>query len=356
MKKFVGSLVLATSIIVPFASQSAFASSEFNVQSAIVSSVEEKISERISKGFSEFEDLKAGKQIELLDENNTVTKTHVELVNLKNQLSGYMVVDHAQNYEIVEFALGDVHPLQNITSNSVYYLGPLAYAELLDDTKLKYVQTNDTFEKSELKEIKKKIENLKKYEESTGISAFNVTDYSYKVISSVPDYQQNNNTSMENDCVPTSAANVLMYWRNNGYSNISPTNSWTTVANRIGVIMGHSDSTGVSRSEIVPGLKTFLAERGYSSTFTITRDTTPTFAEMKSLINGGDPSMLSTNGWITQSGGHNVTLVGYEEYYDPAKIKWFRSVIVRDNWGSTPKDVWFQFGAEDVDDIYKIVK
>jgi len=161
---------------------------------------------------------------------------------------------------------------------------------------------------------------------------------------------------MKNDCVPTSAANVLMYWDKNGFPNMSSTNSWKTVANRIGVIMGHTDSSGVSRSKIVSGLKSFIKERGYSSSFTISRDTTPTFKEMKTLINGGDPSMMSTNGWQTQKGGHNITLVGYEEYYDLGKFKWYRSVIVRDNWGSTPKDVWFSFNSVDVDDIYKIVE
>ncbi len=143
-----------------------------------------------------------------------------------------------------------------------------------------------------------------------------------------------------------------MYWDKNGFSNMSSNNNWKSVANRIGTIMGHTNSSGVSRSKIVPGLQKYIKERGYANSFTISRDTSLSFSKMKTLIKNGNPSMMSTNGWITQTGGHNITLVGYEEYYATFKFKWYRSVIVRDNWKSTPKDVWFLYGSEDVDDIY----
>lgn len=366
MKKVIASLILLVALFVlsPVGqAASASTSSDSNIQNAVVTSVEGKISERVSKGFNEFNGLKVGKQISLLDENNQATKTLVELVNSNNQLSGYMIVDHTQNFEVVEFALGNVHPLQSTTSNNVYYLGPLAYAESVGNN-MKDVKTNTLFEKNKLQEVKKvKLEKLKATNNEMNVSAINTksatstkTNYSYKLLSDVPDYQQSANTSMNNDCVPTSAANVLMYWRNKGYTNISPSNSWIEVANRIGVIMGHSNTNGVSRSKIVPGLVTFLTEKGYASSFNVSRDYDPTFAEMKDLINAGNPSMMSANNWMNSSGGHNITLVGYEEYYDTTTSKWSRYVIVRDNWESTPKDVWFAFASQDIDDIYKLEK
>lgn len=355
MRKSIVFLVVSFFIIMSFNTKPTFAADD-SLNATIQLSVEQKITERINRGFDEFSGLRPGKHYSMYDENSFISKTLVELINETNSLSGYMVVDH-DNFDIVEFSLGDTHPLQNIYSNMIYYLGPVSYAVTINSNELKELKSDQVYNKTELQNLKK--ESLKKslvLEEPPGISTQNITDYSYKVINGVPDYQQNDNTSMNNDCVPTSAANVLMYWRNNGFSNISTTNSWKTVANRIGVIMGHTDADGVSRSRIVPGLKTFLQEVGYSNSFTISRDTTPTFPELRALVNGGDPSMLSVNGWNGTKGGHNITLVGYEEYYDPAKIRWYQSVIVRDNWASTPKDVWFQFNTEDIDDIYKIVR
>ena len=57
-----------------------------------------------------------------------------------------------------------------------------------------------------------------------------------------------------------------------------------------------------------------------------------------------------------KKGGIILLQLDMKNNYDLGKLKWFSSVIVRDNWGSTPKDVWFSFGSQDVDDIYKIVK
>lgn len=305
----------------------------------------------------EFNDLNPGKQYLMKDENELANKTLIELINSNNELGGYMVVDHEQEYEVIEFAVGEVHPLQEVSTEEIYYLGPVSYAEKVSENELKDLKTDVLFDVAELNNIKTwKEANRIQSELEEDISPSNVTDYEYKLISAVPDYQQSNNTSMENDCVPTSAANVMMYWDSKGFPNISPKDNWKTVANRIGKIMGHTDSSGVSRSEIVPGLKKFLSERGYSSSFTISRDTSPTFNEMRSLIKNGDPSMMGTDGWMDQKGGHNITLVGYEQYYNPGKVKWYKSVIVRDNWKSTPKDVWFQFNSEDVSNIYKIVK
>ncbi|MCZ8540270.1 C39 family peptidase [Psychrobacillus psychrodurans] len=353
MKKTLCTLLLAIPLTFSMGNYSTLAASDSLNGKSVTVSVEDKIKERINRGFIEYSDLKPGKQFKLKDEYEKITKSLVELIDSKGQLGGYMVVDHDKDYEIIEFAVGDVHPLQDVSTQEIYYLGPLSYAEKVSSTQLKDLKTKQNFEKTELARLIAKNKATVLEEDNT---PYAIVDYSYKVINAVPDYQQSDNSNMDNDCVPTSAANVLMYWDANGFSNISPTNSWTSVANRIGTIMRHTDSDGVSRSNIVTGLQTFLKERGYSSSFSISRDTTPTFPEMKTLINGGDPSMMSTNGWITQTGGHNITLVGFEEYYDQGKIKWFRSVIVRDNWGSTPKDVWFTFGSEDVDDIYKIVK
>lgn len=326
----------------------------------IIESIERKIIERIQLGHKGFDDLNVGKIIKLKDQEGVISKALVELININKDLSGYMIVDMDMNYEIVEFALGDVHPLMDLDKqDDLYYLGPLSYAKSIEKNQLLELRTDQVISKDDIKNLKEKRINMynepQKFPVQTTANT-NVSNYDYKLISSVPDYQQSDNTSMDNDCVPTSAANVLMYWDKNGFSNMSSNNNWKTVANRIGTIMGHTNSSGVYRSKIVPGLQKYIKERGYANSFTISRDTSPSFSKMKTLIKNGNPSMMSTNGWITQTGGHNITLVGYEEYYATFKFKWYRSVIVRDNWKSTPKDVWFLYGSEDVDDIYKIVK
>jgi hypothetical protein len=180
-----------------------------------------------------------------------------------------------------------------------------------------------------------------------------ITDYDYTLISGVPDYQQNDNDNMENDCVPTSGANVMMYWDSHGYGNIT-TGTWITVANRLGTIMGHSDLGGVDRDDIVLGLITFISERGYSSSFSVDRDYFPSFSDIDSQIESSNPLMMSVNSWMGQNSGHNITAVGTESYYDTSTFSWSEYVIVHDNWGSTGTDVWISFNSAGIDDLYKV--
>jgi len=325
---------------------------------SIVNAVESKIDQRVNLEFEGFNGLESGKIIKMKGANHKFTRALVELDDSNEDLGGYMIVEDTDNgLHVTEFALGDVHPLQDIKSSSVYYLGPLGYYENLGNGKVKDLKTNKKLDFNKLDVNDSSTEQTVTYSNNIdSTSSSNVSDYEYKHMDSVPDYIQADNTSMENDCVPTTAANILMYWDNNGYSGMSTSNDWKNVADRIGVITDHSDSDGVSRSEIAPGFEQYISEKNYSSYFDVTRDTSPSFSDLKSLMDNGDPSSMSVNSYNGGSGGHNITLIGYEQYYSYDTFSWHRSVIVRDNWSSTPESVWFSWGDEDIDDVYKIVE
>lgn len=351
-------VVLSVSMMVLSVSSISYASEVgLDKNQPVTRIVENKIAERTSIGFEEFLNLQPGKQYSLLDQKGEEKIFLVELTNSLNELSGYMVVD-LNKEKVVEFAIGNTHPLIKEQKNKVRYLGPASYAEEIGNGFVKDMRTQTIHNISDIKQKTKVVDKQQISAQNTKSLSSTpiITDYDYDVISNVPDYIQNDNTDMENDCVPTSAANVLMYWDYNGYSNLSSSNNWINVANRLGEIMGHTDANGVSRSNVVPGLQSYISEKGYSSNFSVSRDTTPSFGELDFEVEKYHPAMLSVNDYMTSVGGHNITLVGTESYYQVGDgvIGWVYHVIVHDNWETTPEKVWFEYGDEDLDDIYKI--
>jgi len=331
-----------------------FASAD-NSKDIIPQIVSKKIDERVLLGFSNFNGLHPGKYFKLKDQDGKVTKYLVELEDTTSQLSGYMVVDLTVG-RVIEFALGTTHPLAKTASKEIFYLGPVSFAEDLGNESVQDLNTKRIYSKSQIKQKTRKYDSSSPAPEkqNTTYAVKNITDYDYDFIPNVPDYIQADNTEMENDCVPTSGANVLMFWRANGYTALSSSNNWKNVANRLGVIMGHTDADGVSRNNVVSGLTSYISEKGYSADFSVSRDTSPTFAKLDAQVEKYHPAMLSVNNYNGSSGGHNITLVGTESYYDTSSLRWVYNVIVHDNWASTPDNVWFEYSNEDIDDIYKI--
>lgn len=352
--KIVASLALSLSLTigsgVPLSSfNTVEAKSLDNTQVA----VQQMIQNRIERGVEGFDSLQPGKTYKMKDAYEKNSKVLVELVDQSSSIKGYMVVDTEANNQVIEYSLNDTHPLLAAgNQNNVFYLGATSYSEDIGNGKMKDLKTKLIYDKNNLEKAKSALNNVTTEEES-GFTTQAITNYYYKVISGVPDYQQNNNDNMDNDCVPTSGANVMMYWDSHGYSNMT-TGTWITVANRLGAIMGHTDSGGVSRDRIISGLKTFLSERGYGSKFTVDRDYYPSFADITAQINSNNPLMMSVNSWMGQNGGHNITAVGAEEYYDTNNFTWYRSVIVHDNWESTGTNVWVSFSSAGIDDLYKV--
>jgi len=274
----------------------------------------------------------------------------------------------------VEYALGDSYPGSN-TLNELYYLGPLSYVEKVNDNTFRDLINNKQLNKAEFQNIQEFIKSKKKNNVSgesptagsntvsSSVSPQGITNYDYDFISGVPDYQQNDNDSMANDCVPTAAANIIMYWDSNGYPNMVETNNWINVANRLGVLMNHTDENGVYSSAIAPGLNSYFSEHEQTD-FSATWDYTPTFSEIDGQIESGNPALLRTLGYgytdpEKPNMGHVTTIVGTESYQIIEQgFKWYYYLIVHDNWETTGENVYLlwdgQYGS--ITDYWKITR
>ncbi|WP_167527175.1 C39 family peptidase [Paenibacillus cellulositrophicus] len=356
------SAILALTLTVP----GAFASESTSAKLDISAIATKKIAERVQLGHDDFVGVTIGKTIGMKDENEQVTKTLVVLQR-GNEVAGYFVIDNEKGL-LLEFATGSVYPGQGENEGNLYYFGPLFYANKINDTDFKDLKTKKSFNKKVLAEVKSKKDKAKSIlepspaiappAENGEVGTNTIINYEYGYINGVPDYQQNDNPSMDNDCVPTSGANTIMYWRGQGYTALSSSGIWTNVADRLGVLMKHNNTYGVYSSDIAPGLNAYFKEKGYTN-FSTTRDTSPTFGEMKTEVNAKSPGFLRLEhyGYIPEGsdGGHLVNLVGYETYTQTDDWSNPQYAIVHDNWKTTGTDVYLllgQYGS--ITDMWKV--
>ncbi|SDZ13222.1 hypothetical protein SAMN05421736_106200 [Evansella caseinilytica] len=316
--------------------------------------VEQKIEERIEFGFHEFEGLSVGLMIPLFDIGEEATYYLVELHHKDGELGGYMIVDVSDSnfVFITEFAAGDVHPYQDISSSDPYYFGHGNYAyeenEILID-----MRTEQPLNKEEItflkKEKKLKEEKSKEdYEEDVGdlFAPQTIISRTYYYISGVGDPQQSDSGKSE-FCAPTAGANVMMYWKNNGYSKLASSTNWKPVENRLGTLMKWDSKTGTKISNIAPGERSYIKEKGYKN-FSVSTVNSPAFSKLETQTKNKRPPILVLKGY-NYNGNHAVVLVGTEKYHEKlgSKYTWYYNIVVRDQWKSTPKDVWFNFGRGD---------
>ncbi|NMO96341.1 C39 family peptidase [Paenibacillus lemnae] len=333
---------------------SAFAANSTAVSKDILKIADQKIEERLQLGHTEFEGVTVEKIIGMKDEYEELTKSLVVLQR-ESGVAGYFIIDNNSGL-LIEFAMGDVYPGQGEDETNLYYLGPLFYANKVDSNTFEELSTDQTFEADSLQEIQVNRSNatdiLDKASPSeaeslnSDIGINSIINYQYDFINGVPDYQQDDNTSMLNDCVPTAGASVIMYWRNKGYTNLSSSGLWRNIADRLGVIMDHNDLYGVFNNRIASGMNSYTSEKGYSN-FTTTW-ASPTFSNMVSEVNAKTPGFLRLEnyGYTPEGsdGGHLVTLVGYETYTDTSNWSNPQYAIVHDNWSSTGVNVYLLLG------------
>jgi hypothetical protein len=221
-------------------------------------------------GDQKWEALKIKNILPLMDENNDATKFLVEFAE-KSKLSAYAIVDISEEkgYEVVEFALGDVHPYMDLKQNEQgYYFGPLTYAkktkhdEIID---LRYKKTITEKDLKEIRKAKKKREQNRNTNEQNRIGIESVINRDFDYISGVPDFQQDDNPTWKADCSPTAGANVMVYWANHGYPKLHTTKKWQDVANRLGTLMRTHTDKGTPISNINPALLRYAEEKGYNN-------------------------------------------------------------------------------------------
>lgn len=233
----------------------------------------------------------------LMDENHEVSKFLVEFTK-KSALSGYAIIDLTEEngYEVVEFALGDVHPFIDLKQNEQgYFFGPLTYA-MKDNsneiTDLKYKKKITEEDLEQIRNAKKKQKNNDETNKKSTKKLRSVINRDYDYITGVPDYQQDDNGTWTQDCSPTAGANVMVYWDANGFPNLHTTTRWQDVANTLGNLMGTNDPNGTTISNINPALLTFAQNRGYTN-FTSTMVSSPSFSNIDAQIEARHPAIVT---------------------------------------------------------------
>lgn len=169
------------------------------------------------------------------------------------------------------------------------------------------------------------------------------------IVSGVGD--QNQYTSSKwtgpSGCAPTSAYNVYYYWHyTKGFSNLLKNTSGVvdtdqTILELRGAMA--TDSKGSSLIDRQPAALEFVAHtRDYTRAFS-SLHSSPSWSTVKDDIYSYGPSLISA---IKQSyyGDHTVTGVGYVEYYYNGSSVGHQFMIVHDNWGSTPTNVYIAYG------------
>jgi hypothetical protein len=162
-----------------------------------------------------------------------------------------------------------------------------------------------------------------------------------KVLSGVSDF------AWYNGCAPTSAANLIYYWANNGYSKLTTNMTSSKVINALVAYMGTDSSGSTSVSDIGPGVISYIKSKGYTN-FTNSNVTNPTFKQCTSEINSSRPALLSLVGDATY-GNHTVTLVGYEYGIGP------NTLVIHDTWSSTSTNVYIAHSST-VKYLHKFIK
>jgi hypothetical protein len=142
-------------------------------------------------------------------------------------------------------------------------------------------------------------------------------------------------------CAPTATANVMGHWADRGYPNLvygGSNGDFLGTIDQLAALM-HTSSKGWTNLPINDDIKKFATQRGYA--FKSSESSKPSYAKFVSEIDAHRPIVVLVNGHIYY-GDHFITGFGYE--YDPANPG-YRYMIVHDTWGSTPEDVWVQFGT-----------
>ncbi|TFD97047.1 C39 family peptidase [Jeotgalibacillus sp. R-1-5s-1] len=249
--------------------------------------------------------------------------------------------------------MGEVYPGHDVPNKELYYYGPVTYGYISEDHKVKNLRDNREFTQDDLEEIKESEKAKNKiYEDSINNSVESSGDFTtqavvnrvFRKVSGVPDYQQSHYPGA-NDCSPVAAANIIMYWDQNGYPSMSSSNVPANVVERLANFM-NTTANGTTGANLEIGLDRYLQERYPSANSDRRGD--PSFSNLSTEISAGRPALVHVKGYGYSTGdssvGHSVTLVGTESYQESSQsFKTYYNIVVHDNWTSTGKEVWLAF-------------
>ena len=154
-------------------------------------------------------------------------------------------------------------------------------------------------------------------------------------------------------CSPTSAANIMKYWANHGYPELTQGLTDEQLLLQLRNAMGTNSNGATPVNNIKAGLQNFARNRGISTAEAYWIDP-PTFRGnegYKRNISMVGPNIISFTGQ-TYYGEHSVTGMGYIVYVQPdGPTTGHEYMMVHDNWGTTPVDVYIAYGRN-YDGIY----
>ncbi|HHW84926.1 MAG TPA: hypothetical protein GX400_01790 [Chloroflexi bacterium] len=166
----------------------------------------------------------------------------------------------------------------------------------------------------------------------------------YRLIGGVPDWNQFwGSYGCWSGCAPTSGANVMGYWDNNGYSNLVAGSEWQGAVNDMRLHMNTvctADGGGSTNvGSVSSGVVNYATAKGYtfaSELWCSDCSVAASYANYQGEIDASRPVLVDVIGHA-QYGNHSIVGVGYDSAGN--------YLIIHDNWPTTAENVYLQYGS-----------
>lgn len=281
---------------------------------------------------------------ELYDFDGILTSYLFEITNKYDKDQGYIIVSALPDFPgVVESTRTGSSPYKNIKNGDGIYVGPLLSFTKNNNT-FKDLHSGEIVEKNELKNKGTlTVENVKELAKTTKdsmdeiVNPDNITDYSFKLMSEVPDFL------WYKGCAPTSGANIVKYWDNNGYKNLvqdSTSGSYLIEVLARSQYMNTSSSGDTTVKNMKYGIKKYMNDRGYYPTL----GDSATYNYHVSELKASRPTWVTTENHPVWD-NHAMTGVGYEQFYNTSKLSWTKQLILHDTWDNTPREYYIKWSS-----------
>ncbi|ASS73920.1 hypothetical protein CIG75_02290 [Tumebacillus algifaecis] len=258
-------------------------------------------------------------------------------LTVNDRPSGYMIVSaYSQTSGVIESTRTGTTPYVGINGKDAIYVGPLMHYKKVGDAHFEDLHLKKKIQKNTLKSkgplAKENVNRLS----ASQITPEAITEYKSKTLTGIPDYQ------WYKGCAPTSGANIVKYWDNNGYPNlVQDTTQPNTIIEYLAMYMNTNSEGGTTVYNMISGMKQYWNLRGYYPTIT---DHYSNFGSHVTEMTNSRPDWVTTVSHPTYK-DHAMTGVGYESYYSTDDFKYHYNVVVHDTWDTTPVNVWLAWNT-----------
>lgn len=335
------------------------------------------------------EKVQLSKGIALYDPAGTAS-AYLFYVTVSDRAAGYIVVGtDLDEFPILEFSFDGVpftnqavesakgRLLKPATTHRIVYLGPVSFAlnvghsdgttsmvDLRDGTILEAKPNAIRPSPAHPEEARGYWSHLRKTEigsDNDGVTdvwpgAWETGSSAYNEISGMPAWDQwvyytdSQSRGYWTGCSPTAAADIMEYWKNNGYPNMAViTNNQVVfdLRSAMGTTNSYSSTCNcypglTSTSSISPGMQNYARGRGYS-TATSTYNSAPSYESFVGEVNYGRPALIGVDNH-TYYKSHSLTNVGFVRFYYSGSSTGHEYLIAHDNHGNTADIVYLAYG------------